>query len=306
MSSASCNYPNNPTERFFMSSKHILIADSGSTKTDWVSIDLQSGIRQSMQSAGINPFYQTTAEIVPVLQSQVVPGIGDDIREIHFYGAGCADEKSSMPVTNALKHCFPSANVVEVASDMLGAARGLCGHQPGLACILGTGANNAFFDGQRITHSIGSLGFWLGDEGSGSYLGKTLIVHYLQNELPQDLQARFVAQYPGLDRLIVLDHAYKKPYPNRYFASYSKFIAENRTHEFILALLGNAFGLFVKKYVLKHANAAQLPVHFTGSIAYYYQDILRAVLENNGLQTGRILKSPLEGLIGYHLTDLKA
>ncbi len=289
-----------------MSSKYILIADSGSTKTDWAYIDPQTGSHQSVQSAGINPFYQTAEEIAPVLQNQVVPRIGSDIQEIHFYGAGCADAKSSMPVTDALKQSFPSANIVEVASDMLGAARGLCGHAPGLACILGTGANNAFFDGQRITHSIGSLGFWLGDEGSGSYLGKTLVVHYLQNELPQDLRALFVDQYPGLDRLTVLDYAYKKPYPNRYFASFSQFITENRTHEFIQALLSNAFGLFVQKYVLKHANAGQYPVHFTGSIAYYYQDILRAVLENNGLQTGRILKSPLEGLIGYHLADLKA
>ena len=288
-----------------MSSKYILIADSGSTKTDWVCIDRHTGSRQSVQSAGINPFYQTTEEIIPVLQSQVVPGIGADIQEIHFYGAGCADERSSMPVTNALKHSFPVANV-EVASDMLGAARGLCGHQPGLACILGTGANNAFFDGNRITHSIGSLGFWLGDEGSGSYLGKTLVVHYLQNELPEDLHQSFIKEYPGLDRLTVLDHAYKKPYPNRYFASYSKFIAENRAHAFMQALLRDAFGLFVKKYVLRHANAAQYPVHFTGSIAYYYQDILRAVLKNNGLQPGRILKSPLEGLVDYHLAGLKA
>lgn len=289
-----------------MSSKYILIADSGSTKTDWVCIDQQTGSKQSVQSAGINPFYQTTEEIIPVLQNQVVPGIGADIQEIHFYGAGCADEKSSIPVTNALKHCFSAANVVEVASDMLGAARGLCGHEPGLACILGTGANNAFFDGNRITHSIGSLGFWLGDEGSGSYLGKTLVVHYLQNELPDDLYQSFIREYPGLDRLTVLDHAYKKPYPNRYFASYSQFIAENRTHGFFQTLLREAFGLFVKKYVLRHANAAQYPVHFTGSIAYYYQDILRAVLENNGLQPGRILKSPLEGLVGYHLAGLKA
>lgn len=288
-----------------MASKYILIADSGSTKTDWAFVNQSNGNYQSVQSAGINPFYQTTEEIIPVLQSEVVPGIVGDIQEIHFYGAGCADEKSSMPVTNALKRCFPSANIVEVASDMLGAARGLCGHEAGLACILGTGANNAFFDGSGITHSIGSLGFWLGDEGSGSYLGKTLVVHYLQNELPADLHARFVEQYPGLDRLTVLDHAYKKPYPNRYFASYSKFIAENRAHEFMQALLGNAFGLFVKKYVLKHANAAQYPVHFTGSIAYYYQDILRTVLENSGLKPGRILKSPLEGLIGYHMADLK-
>lgn len=288
-----------------MPSPHFLIADSGSTKTDWAFIETQSGERQLLQSAGINPFYQTTEEIVPVLQSQLVSGLSGPVDKIFFYGAGCADEKSSLPVTNALKQCFPSATVEEVASDMLGAARGLCGHEPGLACILGTGANNAFFDGRRITRSIGSLGFWLGDEGSGSYLGKTLVVHYLQNELPQDLHESFANQYPEINRLIVLDHAYKKPYPNRYFASFSKFIAENKSHIFIRELLINAFGLFVKKYILKHENAGRYPVHFTGSIAYYYQDILHIVLEANGLQQGQILKSPLEGLIRYHLADFE-
>lgn len=283
-----------------MSSKYILIADSGSTKTDWACMDTHTGNYQTVQSAGINPFYQTAEEIIPVLETQVLPALSGDIEEIYFYGAGCADAKSGMPVTTALTHCFPSAGVVEVASDMLGAARGLCGHQPGLACILGTGANNAFFDGTRITHSIGSLGFWLGDEGSGSYLGKTLVVHYLQNELPADLHADFIQQYPGLDRLSVLDHAYKKPYPNRYFASFSTFIAQHRAHPFMRELLRSAFGLFVKKYILKHADAARYPVHFTGSIAYYYADVLRSVLESEGLQAGRILKSPLEGLVGYH------
>ncbi|MHA4737536.1 N-acetylglucosamine kinase [Dyadobacter sp. MSC1_007] len=283
-----------------MSSKYYLIADSGSTKTDWAVIDTQSGSSTVFQSAGINPFYQTTEEIVPVLETQVIPNLEGEIQKVFFYGAGCADEKSSRPVTDALKQCIPSAAIVEVASDMLGAARGLCGYEAGLACILGTGANNAFFDGQRITHSIGSLGFWLGDEGSGSYLGKTLVVHYLQNELPADLHERFANNYPEINRLTVLDHAYKKPYPNRYFAGFSKFIAENRSHAFIGQLLHDAFGLFIQKYILKHQNADQYPVHFTGSIAYYYQDILRSVLIEKGLKSGRILKSPLEGLIQYH------
>jgi glucosamine kinase len=284
-----------------MSSKYYLIADSGSTKTDWAVIDTQSGDSTVFQSAGINPFYQTTEEIVPVLQAQVIPNLKGEIQKVFFYGAGCADEKSSRPVTDALKQCIPSATIVEVASDMLGAARGLCGHEAGLACILGTGANNAFFDGQRITHSIGSLGFWLGDEGSGSYLGKTLVVHYLQNELPADLHERFASSYPEINRLTVLDHAYKKPYPNRYFAGFSKFIAENRSHAFIAQLVRDAFTLFVQKYILKHQNADEYPVHFAGSIAYYYQDILQSVLVEKGLKSGRILKSPLEGLIEYHM-----
>lgn len=291
-----------PPTHSLMSPTYYLIADSGSTKTDWAVINAQSGGLKVFQSAGINPFYQTAEEIVPVLQTQVMPNLEGEIQKVFFYGAGCADEKSSRPVTDALKQCIPFATVVEVASDMLGAARGLCGHEAGLACILGTGANNAFFDGQQITHSIGSLGFWLGDEGSGSYLGKTLVVHYLQNELPEDLHQSFARTYPEINRLAVLDHAYKKPYPNRYFAGFSSFIAENRSHDFIAQLLRDAFGLFVQKYILKHQDAQRYPVHFAGSIAYYYQDILQPVLIEKGLKPGRILKSPLEGLIQYHMT----
>ncbi|KAA0990705.1 N-acetylglucosamine kinase [Dyadobacter aurulentus] len=277
-----------------------LIADSGSTKTDWVVT--KGGARvASFQSAGINPFYQLAEEIIPVLDKQVLPHIEGDIDKIFFYGAGCADEKSGRPVSDALKHCIRSASVIEVASDMLGAARGLCGHSAGLACILGTGANNAFYDGEKIVHSIGSLGFWLGDEGSGSYLGKTLVVNYLQNDLPGDLHQKFAEKYPEINRLYILDQAYKKPYPNRFFASFSVFISEHLSNSYILDLLREAFSLFTEKYILKHKNADQYPVHFTGSIAFYYQDILQTVLTSKGLQPGRILKTPLDGLVQYYL-----
>ncbi|MCF2499415.1 N-acetylglucosamine kinase [Dyadobacter chenhuakuii] len=275
-----------------------LIADSGSTKTDWV-IKSPEG-EHSFQSAGINPFYQTAEEIIPVLEREVVPNLIGTIDKIYFFGAGCADQKTSKPVFEALSKCVSSAEIIEVASDMLGAARGLCGHEPGLACILGTGANNAYYDGTNIVRSIGSLGFWLGDEGSGSYLGKTLVVHFLQNELPTDLHAHFTTQFPDLNRLSVLDNAYKKPYPNRYFASFSTFIAAHREHPFLQNMIENAFTLFAEKYICKHSEATMVPVHFTGSIAFYYQDILKNVLEKKGLKPGRILRSPLEGLLQYY------
>jgi glucosamine kinase len=282
-----------------MSSQPTLIADSGSTKTDWIVISPDKSTH-TFQSAGINPFYQTAQEIFPVLEKQVLPFIEADIAKIHFFGAGCADEKSGKPVFDALSLAIPSAQVVEVASDMLGAAKGLCGREPGLACILGTGANNAFYDGDKIVRSIGSLGFWLGDEGGGSYLGKTLVVQFLQNDLPADLHEKFAHTYPEVNRLSVLDHAYKKPYPNRYFAGFSNFISTNLTHPHLSELVSDAFGLFVRKYILKHSDPEKYPVHFTGSIAYYYRDILRAVLEKYGLKPGRILKSPLEGLVQYY------
>ncbi|MCE7067642.1 N-acetylglucosamine kinase [Dyadobacter sp. CY326] len=281
-----------------MQADSYLIADSGSTKTDWV---LKSPEGEcSFQSAGINPFYQTAEEIIPVLEKEVLPNLTWPVGKIYFFGAGCADEQSSRPVFEALTKCIATAGTIEIASDMLGAARGLCGHEPGLACILGTGANNAYYDGENIVRSIGSLGFWLGDEGSGSHLGKTLVVHFLQNELPEHLHLKFAAQFPEVHRLSVLDNAYKKPYPNRYFASFSKFIALNREEPFLETLVYHAFTLFTEKYISKHQEAQSVPIHFTGSIAFYYQDILKSVLEKKGLKPGRILKSPLEGLLLYY------
>ncbi|TDE12470.1 N-acetylglucosamine kinase [Dyadobacter psychrotolerans] len=278
---------------------NVLIADSGSTKTDWVFRTSEQNIIR-FSSAGLNPFYQNEAEISLVINQEVLPNILVDVDKIFFYGAGCADEVSGRPVRNALVSCFPFIKNVEVASDMLGAARGLCGKEPGLACILGTGANNAFYDGKSNIRSIGSLGFWLGDEGSGSYLGKTLVVHFLQNELPEDLHELFALNYPEVNRLAVLDKAYKKSFPNRYFASYSKFIFENITHPFLQKMVTAAFDIFVEKYVLKHQDVHNYPVHFTGSIAYHYKDILELSLTKKGLTIGRILKSPLEGLLLYH------
>ncbi|WP_221389787.1 N-acetylglucosamine kinase [Dyadobacter sp. NIV53] len=283
-----------------ISKPNILIADSGSTKTDWI-LKLSSGEHFQFHSAGLNPFYQTENDVISVLKREVLPHLSGSIEQIFFYGAGCADEVTSRPITNALISGVPTAQIVEVASDMLGAARGLCGKEPGLACILGTGANNAFYDGGKIVRSVGSLGFWLGDEGSGSYLGKTLVVHFLQNELPKDLHQQFADIYPEINRLSVLDNAYKKPFPNRYFATFSSFIFDHIKHPFIEDLVSCAFGLFIEKYVLKHENPEKYPVHFTGSVAYYYQDILQKSLRNKGLMPGKILKSPLEGLLEYHL-----
>ncbi len=280
------------------SNQCILIADSGSTKTDWVLKQHDGEIR--IQSAGLNPFYQTEKDIAEVLQREVLPLVAVPVDAIYFYGAGCADEVSSKPVKDALTGCFRSAGIVEVASDMLGASRGLCGDEPGLACILGTGANNAVYNGRYNVRSIGSLGFWLGDEGSGSYLGKTLVVHFLQNELPDDLKALFSQSFPELNRLSVLESAYKKPFPNRYFATFTRFIGAHLSHPFMEQLVGKAFDAFLEKYVLKHPESKTYPVSFAGSIAFHFSTVLESRAESKGLKVGKILKSPMEGLVEYH------
>lgn len=276
-----------------------LIADSGSTKTDWLVAAGKTSYR--LQSGGLNPFYQTKEEITDILEKEVIPFIGSPVDQVFFYGAGCADKTTSRPIYDALVDTMPSAEIVEVASDMLGAARGLCGSEPGIACILGTGANNAYYDGNQIAHSIGSLGFWLGDEGSGSYLGKTLLVHFLQNELPEELHKQFEETYPGTNRLFLLEKVYRQPFPNRYFATFSHFISKNIGHPFIEKMVADAFTIFVEKYILKHEGAHILPVHFAGSIAFYYRDILKSVLESKNLQVGKIVRSPMDTLFEYHI-----
>lgn len=277
----------------------ILIADSGSTKTDWLFAREGSSLYR-FQTPGVNPFYQSSEEIAEVFRTDLAPQLPGVPARIFFYGAGCADDKTGKVVSDALATVAPDAEA-EIASDMLGAARALCLREQGIACILGTGANNAVFDGVGIVKSIGSLGFWLGDEGSGSFFGKTLVVHYLQRELPAELQEAFEQEFTKLDRLVVLENAYRKPYPNRYFASFSGFIFKHKEHPFLRNMLEAGFRSFAEKYIVRHHESSRLPVHFAGSVAYYYRDILTDVLKELDLRSGRIVKSPLEGLMEYHL-----
>ncbi len=277
----------------------ILLADSGSTKTDWLLLE-EWGQTSAFQSVGFNPFYQDQTTIAAGLRGEVLPNVNGAVSEIFFYGAGCADAKTSQPVAAALAEVFPAVRSIEVASDLLAAARALCGREAGIACILGTGANNCQYDGREIVNNIGSLGFWLGDEGSGGYLGKQLVVHYLQNELPTDLHQEFQQAHPDLTRLTMLDHAYRQPFPNRYFAGFAQFVGKHRTHDFIRKMVADAFGIFLDKYVLKHPGAAVLPVHFTGSVAYHFGAILQEVLAKKNLRPGQTQKSPMSGLLRFY------
>lgn len=276
----------------------ILLADSGSTKTDWLLLDREP---IAFQSVGFNPFYQTQEAILEALRTQVLPHTEpNEVRQVFFYGAGCADAVTSLPVTNALAALFPTAETIEVNSDLLAAARALCGHEAGIACILGTGANNALYDGEKIVNNIGSLGFWLGDEGSGGYLGKQLVVGYLHNELPAGLHEAFQKSYPEVTRLTILERAYRQPFPNRYFASFSTFLGQHLTDPFIGTLVSNAFRTFLDMYVCKHPNAAALPIHFTGSVAYHFREILSQVLGEKNMGLGTIQRSPMPGLLCFH------
>ncbi len=276
----------------------ILIADSGSTKTDWRTIDDKGNIEQA-KCAGINPFYQSAEEILKELKDNLLPQLPVKTMEaIYFYGAGCNKASKNLMVENALKSIFGKVTI-SVNSDLLAAARGLCNQDPGIACILGTGSNSCYFNGAEITHHIPPWGTWLGDEGSGSRLGRELVILYLNQELPEHLYKAFEKRYPDL-RETVLDHVYRKPYPNRYLGQFSRFLFHHLKDPFVFDFVYRNFQKFLERKVLKYPDAMLVPVHFSGSVGFYFNTILRKTAKDLGLKPGKIVESPIAGLTLYH------
>jgi N-acetylglucosamine kinase-like BadF-type ATPase len=276
----------------------LLIADSGSSKTDWRLISPDGGVVPA-GTAGFNPYFQTPEEIYTEILRELPRQLGTlGVKEIYFYGAGCSTEKNRSIVQEGVSRLFPGA-AIHVSHDLLAAARALCGREAGIACILGTGVNSCLYDGVAIAEGRPSLGFWLGDEGGGGYLGKNLVQNYFHEEMPADIRLQFAETYqPVLGE--VLENAYKKPFPNSYFASYSRFISDRLDHPYCRQLVQNGFSLFFDRYVVKYTDSHRYPVHFTGSIAYYFQDILQSVASEKNLRLGNVLKNPIEGLTAYH------
>ena len=276
----------------------ILIADSGSSKTDWLLIK-DNQLIENIETPGVNPYFQNTEEIIKMLS----PVFGEDFKnhksEIYFYGAGCIKNETDSVIINALQTIFPLATV-EVEDDMLGAARALFGHQEGIACILGTGSNSCRYDGKKIIDKVPTLGFILGDEGSGAYLGKIFLNNYFKRAIPPDMKAIADAEL-NLEMPKVLSAIYKEEYPSRYLAGFSKFILKNGSHPYMTALLKNGFEAFLSNNVEKYSDYKSIPVNFVGSIAFYYADLLREVASKKNIRIGRILHKPIEGLIEYHV-----
>lgn len=276
----------------------ILIADSGSTKTDWGLVD-QGVLIQQIFTKGINPFFQTEEEIASEIATTLVPQLKDtSIEAVYFYGAGCAFADKIESVRRAIASNLTVKGVIEVSTDMLGAARGLCGHQPGIACILGTGSNSCSYDGAQIVANVSPLGFILGDEGSGGSLGKLLVGDILKNQLSAELKEKFLAQF-NLTPAEIIDRVYRKPFPNRFLASLSPFLAQNLQEPCIRQLVLNSFKSFLERNVKQYDYQHQ-QVHFIGSVAFYYKEVLMEAARETGIQIGTILKNPMEGLILYH------
>ena len=276
----------------------ILIADSGSTKTDWRLMEDGREISQ-VKTRGFNPYYQQIDEMVQEIKSELIPSVENTVVDtIHFYGAGCSTAERQKMISDALSPFFPDSSIF-VQSDLIGAARALSGNQAGIVCILGTGSGSCQYDGQRITENIPSLGFILGDEGSGAWLGKKMVTDFLRGHMPQkSLEA--VKEMLKINKEIILEHVNHKPMPSRYLAGFAKFISENIDQTYFYQLIFDSFTAFAQNYILRYTDYADLKSHFVGSVAYYNQEILQNVAKYNGFEIGNIIKSPIDGLTHYH------
>lgn len=275
-----------------------LIADGGSTKTDWRIIHENEVIE--VKTVGFNPYYQDADSIAKELKTNLLPHFSCEIHEVYYYGTGVTNDEKAQVIKDALLKVFPDLKHIEAHSDVVGAARALCGHQAGIASILGTGSNSCYFDGEKIAFQVPPLGFWLGDEGSGGHLGKSLVLAYLHKEMPTEIRVKFEEKFGMLDRLTILENAYHKPFPNRYFASFSRFIYNNLHDEFCKNLARNCFSEFFEKYIEKYPMKLETQVNFVGSVAFYYKDLISEIAETKEIRVGKVLETPIQGLVEFH------
>ena len=274
-----------------------LIADSGATKAEWCL--LKNGKKKTIFTQGISPYFLNTQQITELLKKELHRKLKNvKIDEVHFYGTGCASPANARSVKKAIQIVFPKTNV-NVNDDLIAAARALCGRRKGIACILGTGSNSCYYDGKKIVKNSPGLGYVLGDEGSGAYLGKKVIQYYLYETFDDELRARFDAKYIT-NKVEILESVYKKPFPNRYLASFAIFLAENRGHYMVENIIEDGINDFFFNHLCKYREAGVLPIHFAGSVAYGFKDVLEELCKTYEFELGKVLKNPMEGLVEYH------
>ena len=279
----------------------IIIADCGSTKCDWLLV--RGGRDQKLENTvGFSPFFHSTAEIKSILETQLLPKLEpEEVSEVYFYGTGVHDEHRAEIVAAAIRAVFPNAQKVEVEHDLLAAARATCGHSAGVACILGTGSNSCYYDGNKILDNVPSLGWLLGDEGSGTHLGKALLRAKFYRELPTDLNSAFDVAYPeGTDA--IKDRVYEKG-ANAYLATFTQFLGDHLKHPFVQDLVATSLGEFLDRQAGKYSGVQHVPVHFVGSIAHHFQDVLVRCMEERKLKLGIVIRKPIYPLADFHKVE---
>jgi glucosamine kinase len=279
----------------------ILVADSGSTKTEWKII--KDGIPQdSLFTSGINPFFLSSDEIFLLFQNELSGISGYSFNLIYFYGTGCNSEAKKETVKKALQRFFSSGEIL-IGSDLLGAARSLCQNDPGIACIMGTGSNSCYYDGLAIVSNVSPLGYILGDEGGGAVIGRKLVSAVLKKQVPDTVIELFFNTYK-ITPAEILESVYMKPFPNRFLGQYSKFISSNIHITELQEIIKTSFEEFIIRNILQYPEAEYLPVNFTGSIAVHFRVFLEELLIRYSLKPGIFTLSPMANLISYHITNL--
>jgi N-acetylglucosamine kinase-like BadF-type ATPase len=274
-----------------------LIADSGATKAEWCLVNQKK--KDTLFTAGISPYFLSTEGIADLVKKEVAAKFGKQhIDNIFFYGTGCSNPENARSVKKALQQVFPSA-AIKVNTDLMAAARAVCGKEKGIACILGTGSNSCYYNGKVIIKNSPGIGYVLGDEGSGAYLGKKVVQYYMYNTFDEDLRARFDAKFVTTP-VEVLDNVYKRSFPNRYLAGFALFLAENRGHYMIENIIEDGLNDFFFQHLNKYNEVWKYPVNFVGSVADGFKDVIQALCSSYEFELGTILKNPMQGLVKYH------
>ncbi|MDB5190919.1 MAG: hypothetical protein JWQ96_482 [Segetibacter sp.] len=274
-----------------------LIADSGATKCEWVL--LNNGKKKTIITTGISPYFLSPEQVTELLQKELLPKLkGAEVEEVFYYGTGLSNPNNVAALTKTLKKTFAGAKV-QATHDLMGAARAVCGNEKGIACILGTGSNACYYNGKKTIKNTASLGYILGDEGSGAYLGKKVIQYYLYNTFDEDLRAKFDARFIT-NYIEILENVYKQPLANKYLASFTIFLAENRGHYMVENIIEDGFNDFFYNHVYKYKESWRYPINFIGSVAFGFKDVLKELCNSYELELGKVLKAPIDGLIKYH------
>ena len=275
----------------------IVVVDSGSTKADWKMIN--GSEVQSITTMGFNPVFHSEDAIYDELQESYVPEVATEkVQKVYYYGAGCWDNRLKSTVQKAMDRIFEHAEI-EVHHDLLGAARATCGHDPGVSCIIGTGSNSCLYDGVDVIDNVTNLGYLLGDEGSGTHLGKRLIRAFFYWEMPKTLHQELESSLQG-GKQSILDNVYNGEPPNVYLASFTKFMGDHQNHPFIQRILFDSFEQFIDRHVRKYRNHMSLPIHFIGSVAYYFKQTLSVILDARDMQMGNFIQKPIDELVRFH------
>lgn len=272
----------------------LLVADSGSSKADWI-LTISENQSISFRTAGINPFFFSEKEIIKIFnETPEIQDYTDKVTEIYFFGAGCSSPDRREIISNALSKIFKNA-FVSVDIDLVACIYATTGTSKGLCCILGTGSNISYFDGEKIQVSKHGLGYILGDEGSGTYFGRKLITGFLYGTMPQDLAEKFYSKYT-IDKESIIKKVYQEPAPNFYLASFAPFMSENLEHPYVIDLLEKGFNEFIETNIKSYPDYKLHTCHFVGSIAFHFSSVLKRLCEEKGIKVGKILKHPIEEL----------